>query len=122
MRAAASFVEKNPAEAVALRRESQADFHLLHGRISARGCFGEYVWTTTGRIQDDLERYFQILIDAGRMPATTPPRELVRRVYRGASITIRWRPESRLGCRHLVSGRSFLVASFASLAAVSQAS
>ena len=50
--------------------------------LSAR-LLGEYVWATTGRIEEDLERYFQLLIDAGRVPAGTPPRELVKRVYRG---------------------------------------
>lgn len=83
MRAAASFVEKNPAEAVA--------FVVTRGHLppstrqdlSAR-LLREYVWATTGRIQEDLERYFQLLIDAGRIPPTTPPAELVKRVYRGA--------------------------------------
>jgi ABC-type nitrate/sulfonate/bicarbonate transport system substrate-binding protein len=81
IRRAASFVEENPAEAVALAvakgylpRDTRQD---LCARL-----LGEYVWTATGRIQEDLERYFQLLIDAGRMPATTPPRELVNRVYR----------------------------------------
>jgi ABC-type nitrate/sulfonate/bicarbonate transport system substrate-binding protein len=83
MRAAASFVEKNPAEAVAFV-VSQGRFPPATRQDLSARLLGEYVWTTTGRIQDDLERYFQILIDAGRMPATTPPAELVRRVYRGA--------------------------------------
>jgi ABC-type nitrate/sulfonate/bicarbonate transport system substrate-binding protein len=81
IRRAATFVEENPAEAVALAvargylpRDTRQD---LCARL-----LGEYVWAATGRIQEDLERYFQVLIDAGRMPATTPPRELVKRVYR----------------------------------------
>jgi NitT/TauT family transport system substrate-binding protein len=83
MRAAASFVEKNPAEAVAY---AVTNGHLppsTRQDLSAR-LLREYVWTTTGRIQEDLERYFQLLIDAGRIRATTPPAELVKRVYRGA--------------------------------------
>jgi hypothetical protein len=42
----------------------------------------EYVWTATGRIEEDLERYFQLLIEAGRLPASSSPHELVARVYR----------------------------------------
>ena len=45
---------------------------------------GEYVWTATGRIEEDLERYFKLLIEAGRLPGSASPRELVKRVYRGA--------------------------------------
>ena len=81
MRAATAFIEQNPAEAVAL---SVAKGHLPPSTpqdLCAR-LLKEYVWTSTGRIQEDLERYFALLIDAGRMPATTPPRELVQRVYR----------------------------------------
>lgn len=83
MRAAASFVEKNPAEAVAFA-VSQGRFPPATRQDLSARLLGEYVWTTTGRIQEDLERYFQLLIDAGRIPATTPPAELVKRVYRGA--------------------------------------
>ena len=81
IRRGATFVEENPAEAVAL---AVAKGHLppdTRQDLSAR-LLREYVWTATGRIQEDLERYFQILIDAGRMPSTAPPRELVKRVYR----------------------------------------
>ena len=81
-RQSAAFIEQNPAEAVALSvakgympRDTPQD---LCARL-----LGEYVWTGTGRIEEDLERYFRLLIEAGRLPATTPPRELVRRVYRG---------------------------------------
>jgi len=51
--------------------------------LSAR-LLREYVWTATGRIEEDLERYFQLLIEAGRLPASASPRELVKQVYRGA--------------------------------------
>jgi ABC-type nitrate/sulfonate/bicarbonate transport system substrate-binding protein len=81
IRRGAAFVEEKPAEAVAL---AVAAGHLppsTRQELSAR-LVGEYVWATTGRIQEDLERYFQLLIDAGRMPTTTPPRELVKRVSR----------------------------------------
>ena len=78
----AAFVERNPAEAVALSvakgympRDTRQD-------LAAR-LLGEYVWTATGRIEEDLERYFQLLIEAGRLPASASPRELVQRVYRG---------------------------------------
>ena len=83
IRGAAAFVEEKPAEAVDL---AVAVSHLPRDTrqdLSAR-LLGEYVWTATGRIEEDLERYFQLLIDADRIPATTPPRELVKRVYRGA--------------------------------------
>ena len=43
-----------------------------------------YVWTNTGRIEQDLEQYFEMLIDAGRIEADATPRELVERVYRGS--------------------------------------
>lgn len=43
---------------------------------------GEYVWTATGRIEEDLERYCQLLIEDGRLTASSSPRELVKRVYR----------------------------------------
>jgi hypothetical protein len=42
----------------------------------------EYVWMGTDRIEEDLERYFKLLIESGRLPATSSPRELVTRVYR----------------------------------------
>ena len=81
IRRGAAFVEESPAEAVAL---AVTKGHLppdTRQDLSAR-LLREYVWTATGRIEEDLERYFQLLIDAGRMPTTTPPRELVKRVYR----------------------------------------
>jgi sulfonate transport system substrate-binding protein len=81
IRRAAAFVQANPADAVRL---AIAGGHLLASTpvdLCAR-LLTEYVWTTTGRIQEDLERYFDLLVRAGRMPGTTPLRELVRRVYR----------------------------------------
>lgn len=81
IRRAAAFVVENPAEVVS---QAIANGHLPQStppEIGAR-LLREYVWTTTGRIQEDLERYFDLLMDAGRMPATTPARELVKRVYR----------------------------------------
>jgi NitT/TauT family transport system substrate-binding protein len=82
IRRAATFVEENPAEAVALAVAKGYMPADTRQDLCAR-LLGEYVWTATGRIQEDLERYFQVLIDAGRLPAATPPRELVQRVYRG---------------------------------------
>jgi ABC-type nitrate/sulfonate/bicarbonate transport system substrate-binding protein len=81
IRRAAAFVEEKPQEAIALAVSTGRMPPETRQDISAK-LIGEYVWATTGRIQEDLERYFQLLIDAGRMPATTPPRELVKRVYR----------------------------------------
>ena len=82
-RQSASFIEQNPAEAVAtavnagdLPRDTQRE---LCARL-----LGEYVWTATGRIEEDLERYFKLLIEAGRLPSPSSPRELVKRVYRAA--------------------------------------
>ena len=83
IRKAAAFVEEKPAEAVALAVEKGFLPSSTRQDLSAR-LLGEYVWAATGRIEQDLERYFQILSDAGRVPATTPPRELVKLVYRGA--------------------------------------
>jgi len=80
IRRAATFVEENPAETGALAVAKGYLPPSTRQELSAR-LLGEYVWETTGRIQEDLERYFQLLIDAGRMPAT-PPRELMKRVYR----------------------------------------
>ena len=40
------------------------------------------ILNTTGHVEEDLERYFQILIEAGRLPASTSPRDFVKRVYR----------------------------------------
>ena len=81
IRRGATFVETSPAEAVALAVSTGFLASDTRQDLCAR-LLGEYVWTATGRIGEDLERYFQLLIDAGRMPATTPPRELVKRVYR----------------------------------------
>jgi NMT1-like family len=83
IRAAAALVEKNPAEEVAFLVEKGYFPRSTRQELSAR-LLGEYVWATTGRIEQDLERYFQLLIDAGRIPGTASPRELVKRVYRGA--------------------------------------
>lgn len=83
MRAAAARVEKNPAEEVAFLVEKGYFPPTTRQDLSAR-LIGEYVWATTGRIEQDLERYFRLLIEAGRIPATASPRELVQRVYRGA--------------------------------------
>jgi ABC-type nitrate/sulfonate/bicarbonate transport system substrate-binding protein len=82
IRKAAAIVEETPAEAVALAVAAGYLRPSTRQELSAR-LLGEYVWATTGRIEEDLERYFQLLIDAGRVPAGTPPRELVKRVYRG---------------------------------------
>jgi ABC-type nitrate/sulfonate/bicarbonate transport system substrate-binding protein len=82
-RRSADFVEKNPAEAVALSVEAGYLPKDTRQDIAAR-LLGEYVWTATGRIEEDLERYFNLLIEAGRLPKSSSPRELVQRVYRGA--------------------------------------
>lgn len=82
IRKAAAIVEEKPAEAVALAVATGYLAPSTRQELSAR-LLGEYVWATTGRIEEDLERYFQLLIDAGRVPVGTPPRELVKRVYRG---------------------------------------
>ena len=82
IRKAAAFVEEKPAEAVALGVSTGYLPPATRQELSAR-LLGEYVWATTGRIEQNLERYFQLLIDAGRVPSGTPPRELVKRVYRG---------------------------------------
>jgi ABC-type nitrate/sulfonate/bicarbonate transport system substrate-binding protein len=83
IRAAAARVEKNPAEEVAFLVEKGYFSPSTRQDLSAR-LLGEYVWATTGRIEQDLERYFQLLKDAGRIPAAASPRELVKRVYRPA--------------------------------------
>ena len=38
------------------------------------------------RIEEDLERYFQLLIEAGRLPASPSPGELVKRVYQASAV------------------------------------
>jgi len=81
-RQSAAFIEQNPVEAVAM---SVAKGYMppdTRQDLCAR-LLGEYVWTATGRIQEDLERYFKLLIASGRLPASASPRELVKRVYRG---------------------------------------
>ena len=80
-RRSAEFVEKSPAEAVALSVEAGYLPKDTRQDIAAR-LLGEYVWTATGRIEEDLERYFNLLIEAGRLPKSSSPSELVKRVYR----------------------------------------
>lgn len=82
-RQSAAFIERNPAEAVALSVKAGYMPRDTPQKLCAR-LLGEYVWTATDRIEEDLERYFQLLIEAGRLPASPLPRELVKRVYRGA--------------------------------------
>ena len=76
------FIERNPAEAVALSVTKGYMSADTRQDLAAR-LLGEYVWTATGRIEADLERYFQLLIEAGKLPASASPRELVKQVYRG---------------------------------------
>jgi NitT/TauT family transport system substrate-binding protein len=83
-RLAAAYVAEKPAEVVALAVASGRLAASVAQDVYAR-LLAEYVWTTTGRIQEDLERYFQLLIDAGRMKGDVPPRELVARVYRSSA-------------------------------------
>ena len=83
-RLSADFIQRNPAEAVALSVTKGYMARDTRQDICAR-LLGDYVWTATGRIEEDLERYFQMLIEAGRLPATTSPREFVTRVYRGGN-------------------------------------
>lgn len=80
-RRSAAFIQQNPAEAVALSVNAGYMARETPQEVCAR-LLREYVWTATGRIEEDLERYFQMLIEAGRLPATASPRELVTRVYR----------------------------------------
>ena len=82
IRAAAALVEKDPAAQVAFLVDKGYFPPSTRQDLSAR-VLGEYVWATTGRIEQDLERYFQLLIDAGRIKGSVSPAELVRRVYRG---------------------------------------
>jgi NitT/TauT family transport system substrate-binding protein len=81
IRAAAALVEKDPAAQVAFLVETGYFPPSTRQDLSAR-LLGEYVWATTGRIEQDLERYFQLLIDAGRIKGSASPAELVKRVYR----------------------------------------
>jgi NitT/TauT family transport system substrate-binding protein len=80
-RRSAAFIEQNPAEAVALSVEKGYMAADTRQDLCAR-LLKEYVWMGTDRIEEDLERYFQLLIEAGRLPASPSPRELVGRVYR----------------------------------------
>ena len=80
-RQSAAFIEQNPAEAIAL---SVAKGYMpadTRQDVCAR-LLREYVWMGTDRIEEDLEHYFKLLIEAGRLPASPSPRELVKRVYR----------------------------------------
>ena len=75
--------ESDPAEADRIGIEAG---HLppdIDQEIAVR-TLESYVWTNTGRIEQDLEQYFEMLIDAGRIEADATPRELVERVYRGS--------------------------------------
>ena len=80
-RQSAAFIERNPAEAVKLSVDAGYMPRDTRRELCAR-LLGEYVWAATSRIEEDLERYFQLLIEAGRLPASTSPREFVKRVYR----------------------------------------
>jgi ABC-type nitrate/sulfonate/bicarbonate transport system substrate-binding protein len=82
-RQSAAFIEQNPAAAVQLSVDKGYMPHDTRQDLCAR-LLGEYVWTATGRIEEDLERYIRLLIEARKLPDTTSPRELVKRVYRGA--------------------------------------
>jgi NitT/TauT family transport system substrate-binding protein len=80
-RRSAAFIQEHAADAVAL---SVAGGYMpadTPQELCAQ-LLKEYVWTATGRIEEDLERYFQLLIEAGRLPASSSPHELVARVYR----------------------------------------
>jgi NitT/TauT family transport system substrate-binding protein len=80
-RRSADFIEQNPAEAVALSVNAGYMARDTPQEICSR-LLREYVWTATGRIEEDLERYFQLLIEAGRLPASGLPRDYVKQVYR----------------------------------------
>jgi NitT/TauT family transport system substrate-binding protein len=82
-RQSAAFIQRNPGEAVDLSIKGGYMASDTPRDICAR-LLAEYVWTGTGRIEEDLERYFQLLIQAGRIPASASPRDLVARVYRSA--------------------------------------
>jgi NitT/TauT family transport system substrate-binding protein len=81
LRSAADFIEKNPAEAVAISVKAGYLPKSTRQDVAAR-LLGEYVWTVTGRIEEDLERYFNLLIEFGRLPKSSVPRDLVKQVYR----------------------------------------
>ena len=84
IRRAAVVIENDPAEAVQIAIDSG---HLAENvdRELIAGLLDDYVWTATGRIEEDLERYFEILIAAGELPSDVSRRELVERVYRSGS-------------------------------------
>jgi ABC-type nitrate/sulfonate/bicarbonate transport system substrate-binding protein len=84
-RQSATLIERNPAEAVALSVKAGYMPSDTRQDLCAR-LLGEYVWTATGRIEEDLQRYFQLLIEAGRLPKSSSPAELVKRVYRGTEV------------------------------------
>jgi ABC-type nitrate/sulfonate/bicarbonate transport system substrate-binding protein len=83
-RRSADFIEQNPDEAVALSVNAGYMARDTPREICGR-LLREYVWTATGRIEEDLERYFQMLIEAGRLPASSPPRAYVEQVYRSGN-------------------------------------
>ena len=82
IRRATALIDENAAEAVRIAVDGGYLPADLDQEIAAR-LLVEYVWTNTGRIEQDLERYFEILIADGRIPAEASPKELVARVYRG---------------------------------------
>jgi NitT/TauT family transport system substrate-binding protein len=81
IRRASRFIENEPGSAIDLAIGFGQLPRDTRREMSAR-LIREYVWATAGRIEDDLERYFGFLIEAGKLPATASPRELVRQVYR----------------------------------------
>jgi ABC-type nitrate/sulfonate/bicarbonate transport system substrate-binding protein len=81
IRRAATFIEGNTAAAVELAIEAGQLPKDTRRDLSAR-LLTEYVWTATGRIREDLERYFQLLIEDGKVAATVSARDFVARVYR----------------------------------------
>jgi NitT/TauT family transport system substrate-binding protein len=80
----AAFIEQHPAEAVKLSVDRGYMSKDTPQDVCAK-LLAEYVWTATGRIQEDLERYFQLLIEAGRLPTSISPQQLLKKVYRGAN-------------------------------------
>jgi len=82
IRRGTAVIENDPAEAVRIAVEAGHLSPQIDREIAAR-LLGEYVWTNTGRIEQDLERYFEMLIAYGRIQTTASPQELVQRVYRG---------------------------------------
>jgi NitT/TauT family transport system substrate-binding protein len=80
-RRSAEAIEQNPAESIDLCIKAGYMSPGTNRTVSAK-LLGEYVWTGTGRIKEDLERYFNLLIAAGRLSASASPPDLVKRVYR----------------------------------------